>query len=309
MQLRPLALALLLACAQVAAAQPATSAGAGAPAAVLRRKVAARLEEVARRLDGVMAYAIMDLTGGDGFSLLPDTVLPTASTIKLAILYELAKQVDEGRLRLEDVRSLDRGQAVQGSGVLFDLGSPVLSLRDYATLMVVLSDNTATNVLIDTVGMEAVNVRMRALGLDHTRLRRHMLDTAAARRGEENVSTPGEIARLLDAFHRGDGLSPRSRAEALRILKIRNESKVTPLLRGVPGTVDVASKPGELEGVRVDAGIVYAKNRPYILAAMTTYLQDDEAGSRAIEDLSRLAYEYFSRLGAGTEYGRQIGRD
>ncbi len=298
-----LCVALLVLWPQILTGQPAQ------PAEALRQKVAARFEEVAQRLDGVMAYSIVDLTSGDRFALLGDTVLPTASTIKLAVLYELVKQVDEGRLKLEDVRPLDRGKAVEGSGILFDLGTPSLSLRDYATLMVVLSDNTATNVLIDSVGMDAVNARMRGLGLPNTRLRRHMLDGAAARRGDENVSTPGELARLLETFDRGVGLSPRSRDEALRILKIRNEAKVTPLLRGVPETVAVASKPGELEGVRVDAGIVYAKKRPYVLAAMASYLQDDDAGSRAIEELSRLAYAYFSRLGAGTEYGRQIDRE
>jgi len=311
----------LLACPITAAAQPPAPpphAGAAAPqprvassqsAEVMKRKFAARLEEIARRVDGVMSYSIVDLPSGERFELLGDSVSPTASTIKLAILYELVKQAEEGRLNLEEVRPLDRRQAVGGSGILFDLGTPSLSLADYATLMVVLSDNTATNVLIDKVGMEAVNARMRGLGLRDTKLRRHMMDGAAARRGDENVSTAGEIARLLEALHRGQGLSAASRDRALRLLEIRNEAKTTPLLRAVPETVVVASKPGELEGVRVDAGIVYAKNRPYIFSAMTTWLQDDEAGARAIEELARVAYQYFSRLGAGTEYGRQIERD
>ena len=69
-----------------------------------------------------------------------------------------------------------------------------------------------------------------------------------------------------------------------------------------------ANKPGELEGVRVDAGLVFAKNRPYILTVMTTYLKNDADGERAIEDASRAAYDYFSRLGAGGRYGRQIGK-
>jgi hypothetical protein len=71
--------------------------------------------------------------------------------------------------------------------------------------------------------------------------------------------------------------------------------------------VETADKPGELEGVRVDAGIVYAKNRPYVLAVMTTFLKDETEGERAIEDLSRAAYEYFSRLGSGGTLGRLVG--
>jgi beta-lactamase class A len=291
------------------AQDPGRAATAPNPAAeALKKKFAAHLAEIAGRVDGVMAYTIVDLTSGDRFSQLEQLVAPTASTIKLTVLYELVKQAEEGRLKLDDSKPLDRSKAVEGSGVLYNLGTPALSLRDHATLMVVLSDNTATNVLVDVVGMDAVNARMRGLGLAATRLRRHMMDGAAARRGDENVSSSSDIARLLEALYRGQGLAPASRDEALRILKIRNESKTTPLLRGVPGTVDVASKPGELEGVRVDAGIVWAAKRPYIFSAMTTYLQDDEAGAKAIEELARTAYEYFSRLGAGTEYGRQIGR-
>jgi beta-lactamase class A len=110
---------------------------------------------------------------------------------------------------------------------------------------------------------------------------------------------------MLEIYFRGEGLQPASREDALAILE---KSKDTPLVRGLPPGTTVASKPGDLEGVRVDAGLVFAKNRPYILSVMTTWLADDEAGAKAIEDLSRAAYGYFSRLGAGTAYGRQFDR-
>jgi len=173
--------------------------------------------------------------------------------------------------------------------------------------MAVLSDNTATNVLIDLVGMSSVNDRMRQLGLQNTLLRRRMMDVEAARRGDENVSTPAEIARLLEVFYKGEGLSPRGRDEALTILK-KDKSPASAMLKGIPAGVPVANKPGELEGVRVDAGIVFVPNRPYIFSVMITYLQDDAAGDAAIEQASRVAYQYFSRLAAGGQYGRQIGR-
>jgi hypothetical protein len=86
------------------------------------------------------------------------------------------------------------------------------------------------------------------------------------------------------------------------------ERRLTLLQRGVPAGVEVACKPGELEGVRVDAGIVFAKNRPYIFSMMTSYLEDDQRGESMIEEASRLAYQYFFRLGAGTDFGRLIGR-
>ncbi len=299
---------LFLACA--AQVVPQTPSPPNPAADVLKKKLEARMQDIAARLDGVMSYVVVDLTNRDRFVSLPDVVSPTASTIKLAILYEFFRQVDEGKVKPDEPRRLDRRSAVGGSGVLFELGTPTLSLADYAMLMILLSDNTATNVVIDSVGMDAVNARMRSLGLERTRLRRHMMDAAAARRGDENVSTAAEIARLLEVLYRGEGLTPASRDRALKILKTVTDDKVrmSPLLQGLPPGIEAASKPGDLEGVHVDAGIVFAKNRPYIYAAMTTYLQEDAAGAAAITEASRAAYGYFSRRGAGTEYGRQIGR-
>jgi beta-lactamase class A len=275
-------------------------------AAALHRQAASRLEETARRVDGVIGYSIVDATSGERFDYQPDLVLPTASTIKLAVLYELLRSADEGRLRLDDSRPLDRRRAVPG-GLFYELGTPTLSLRDHAVAMAVLSDNTSANVLIELLGMDAITARMQGLGLQQTKLRRYMIDLEAARRGNENVSTPADLARLLDALYRGSGLSAASRDEGLRILK-KEKVPLSALGRGLPPGVEVASKPGELEGVRADAGIVYAKNRPFVFAAMTSYLADEAAGERAIEELSRTAYHYFSRLGAGGEYGRLIDR-
>jgi len=276
-----------------------------APATELKAKFEHRLQEISTHVDGVMGYAVLDLTSGDRFVHLDREVFPTASTIKLAIVYEIFKQVDEGTVRLDQTITLDRKQAVGGSGVLFAMGTPTLSVRDYATLMVMLSDNTATNVLIDLVGMDNVTRRMAGLGLGATKLRRHMIDLAAARRGDENVSTPSEIVRLLEVFSKGEGLTASSRADAIALLKKPKSSR---LRKALPPGVETADKPGELEGVRVDAGIVFAHNRPYILCVMTTYLTNEAEGERAIEEAARAAYEYFSRLGDGGLYGRQVGK-
>jgi beta-lactamase class A len=277
-------------------------------AEILKKTFVAQIEGIAERLDGVVSYAIVDLTSGERFTRHDQNVQPSASTIKLGVLYELMKQVEEGKVSLDTTVTLDRKKVVGGAGILQDLGTPTLSLRDYAQLMALVSDNTATNVVIDTVTIEAVNSRLRALGLTNTRLRRRMMDSAAARRGDENVTTAGDLAKLMEIFYKSQGLSVASRDEALRILKARNDLKRTPMLNAIPAQVDVANKEGDLEGVWADVGIVFVKNRPYIFSAITTYLQDDKAGERVIEDLSRAAYGYFSRLGAGTEYGRQIGR-
>ena len=169
--------------------------------------------------------------------------------------------------------------------------------------MVVLSDNTATNLLIDRVGMDAVNKRLDGLGLTKTRLRRKMMDLKAAAEGRENVSTPLEMMTLLEKTWKGDILKEPYRKDLLEILAIPKDS---PLRSGVPEGVDVAEKPGELEAVRCDSGVVMLPGRPYILCVMTTYLKRDGDGNPAIAGISRLAYEHFSRLERSSEYGRIV---
>ena len=269
----------------------------------LQQALERKLQAIAEAIDGVMGYQAVDLTTGERFGRLQNEVFPTASTIKLAILYELFKQADEGKLKLDDPQSLERRHLAGGAGVLRELTSPSMPLRDYATLMIVLSDNTATNLLIDRIGMQNVTGRMAGLGLKATKLRRRMIDLEAARRGDENVSTPAEIATLLEILHRGDGLTEESHRGLIQILK---KSKSSPMRRSVPSAVDLANKPGTLEGVAVDAGIVFAEHRPYVFSVMLTYLKDVNGGDAAIESASRAVYDYFSRLAAASEYGRAI---
>jgi beta-lactamase class A len=268
---------------------------------ILERKLAAVVDS----LDGVIGYAVVDLTSGDEFGRLEQQAFPTASTIKLAVLYELFRQADEGRVALDTPAPLDRSQVVGGTGILHALGTPVLTLRDHAVLMMSISDNTATNVLIDRVGLPAIASRMQSLGLAAVRLRRTMMDGAAAQRGDENVAAPRDIVRLLRVLDTGEGLKPESKAAALKIFAVGTGGYIR---RGIAQGVDVLSKSGELEGVRVDAAIVRTKHRPFAIAVMTTYLRAEEEGERAIAEVSRAFYEYFSRLGFGSEFGRQIKR-
>lgn len=261
-----------------------------------------RLEAIASGADGVVGYTIVDITSGERFERLQATPFPTASTIKLTVLYELLKQAEEGRINLDAAKPLDRTHAVPG-GLLYELTTPSLSPRDLAVAMVVLSDNTAANVLIDMLGMDAINSRIAALGVSHTRLRRRMIDIDAARRGDENVSTPADLAAMMLAFHNGVGLTAASKKTALEILEKR---KPSPISSGVPDTVAIASKDGDLDGVRADAGIVYVPGRPYVFVVMGTFLRETPEIKRPLEELARVSYEYFARRATLSAYGRAL---
>ena len=273
--------------------------------AVLDAKFQAAVRDAEAGLDGVLGLALKDLKTGKTFLINEREVFPQASSIKIAILLEAFKQAEEGRLQLDEFIALEESRKVAGSGVLYYLGRPSLrlSIHDTAVLMVVLSDNTATNLLIDKVGMEAVNKRLDGLGLAKTRLQRKMMDLKAAAEGRENVSTPLEMMTLLEKLWKGDVLKEPYRKDLLEILAIPKES---PLRAGVPEGIAVAEKPGELEAVRCDSGIVQLAGRPYIICVMTTYLKHDADGNQAITRISRLAYEHFSRLERSSEIGRVV---
>lgn len=266
------------------------------------------IRRVADSLDGVMAYAIVDLESGERFERFADRLFPTASTIKIAILYELFRQAEAGNVALDEPRAIPAAARAGGSGILQFLQDPRLTLRDYAALMIMLSDNTATNVLIDVLGMERINTSVATLpgvGEGTILLRRRMMDTAAAARGDENLATPSALVALLRAVVTGTGISPESRAQMLEILRL---PKSTAFTRGLPAGVRAASKPGGLEGVAVDAGYVEVAGRGYILVAMTSWLKAGQDGDRAIEALSRATFEYVRRSAQGGEHGRVLAR-
>jgi beta-lactamase class A len=269
-------------------------------------KLERSLAAIDARLDGVLAVAIKDLTDGRTLLLHADEVMPTASTIKLAILAELYRQESSGAgARLADAYVVDSGDVVPGSDILAGLtpGSTRLTNRDLATLMIGVSDNGATNVLIRRVGMERVNGMLDSLGLKETRLRRRMLDLAAARAGRENTATPRELVALLEALWGNRLLSGALRDDFFRVLATSKERYLPRLL---PEQARIASKPGWLEGVRVDAGIGFVPNRPFAIVVMITYAGDERAAEQVIAELGLLAWRHFEKLGGGGAYGRRV---
>jgi len=272
---------------------------------LLWQKLDATLHEVDRNLDGVMGVAIKDLTSNHTILLQPDEVFPQASSIKIAVLVELYRQAQQGKLKLTDLYTVQKSDLVQDSDLMGGLtpGITRVTLRDLATMMIAVSDNSAANVLIDRVGMENVNAMLDSLGLTHTRLRRKMMDVKAAAEGRENVSTPREMMTLLEALYRGKMLSPEMTDDFFTVLSTHKDSY---LPRDLPDGLKIANKPGDLEGVRNDSGVVFVQNGPYIICVMMTYLHREREGEQAISKVSLAAYRMFDRIARASEYGRVV---
>jgi len=272
---------------------------------VLWQKLEASIAEVDRNLDGVLGVAIEDLTTGQKYLLHADEVFPQASSIKIAVLAELYHQAQQGKLKLTDVYTVQSSDLVPDSDIMGGLtpGVTRITLRDLATMMIAVSDNSATNVLIDRVGMENVNALLDSLGLTHIRLRRKMMDLNAAGEGRENVATSAEMMTLLENLYRGKVLNKEFTDDFFRILSTHKDSFIP---RDLPEGLKIANKPGELEGVRNDSGIVFVEKRPYIICVMTTYLRRERDGEEAISKISLETYRMFDRLARASEYGRVI---
>jgi beta-lactamase class A len=298
-------LLLLAPSAAQTASGPSASTASTEKQKVLWQKLDSTIHDVDQHLDGVMGVAIEDLKTGDQFFLQENEVFAQASSIKITVLADLYLQAQQGKLKLTDLYTVQSSDLVADSDIMGGLtpGVTRITLRDLATMMVAVSDNSATNVLIDRVGMDNVNDMLDSLGLAHTRLRRKMMDLEAAKQGRENISTPREMMTLLEAIYRGKLLNKESTDEFFKVLSTNKDSWIP---RDLPPGVKIANKPGSLEGVRNDSGIVFVDGRPYVICIMTAFLTNERDGEQAISKISFAAWSMFDRLSRASEYGRVV---
>jgi beta-lactamase class A len=246
---------------------------------VLWQKLEASVHDIDQHLDGVMGVAIEDLTTGDQFLLHENEVFAQASSIKIAVLAELYRQAQQGKLKLTDLYTVQASDLVADSNIMGGLtpGITRLTLRDLAML--------------------------DSFGLSHTRLRRKMMDLDAAKHGRENISTPSEMMTLLAALYRGKVLNKEMESDFFTMLSTGKDSWIP---RDLPADLKIADKPGELEAVRNDSGIVFVEGRPYVICVMTAFLRNERNGEEAISKVSLAAWRMFDRLSRATEYGRVV---
>lgn len=286
-------------------------AGSPAQSELLWQKLDSTVQQVNHDLDGTMGVAIMDLTDGRTLLMNPDAVFTQASSIKVTVLAELYRQQQHseqgvaGNAKLSDLYTMNTGDLVADSAIMGGLTPAVTQVtnRDLATFMVAVSDNSATNVLIDRLGMSNVNAMLDSLGLTHTRLQRKMMDVKAAQAGRENLSTPRDMMTLFAELYNGKVLNKILTEDYFKVLGTHKESDIP---RFIPEDVVIANKPGELAGVRNDVGIVFVPNRPFVIVVMTAYLKHERDGNDAIAKIAGAAYEYFDRVGRSSEYGRIV---
>jgi beta-lactamase class A len=272
---------------------------------LLKDKFVESIHKIVRDADAIVGVAIKDLKSGEQIVINEKEIYPQASSIKIHILSEVYKQAAEGKFKMTDIRPLNPSVKVGGSGVLSLLGdrSVSMSIRDYCVLMMHESDNTATNLLIDLVGMKNVNESLVKNGAPQTKLQRVMMDYQAAQEGRENISTPIDVMTILEKLYAGTIVNKQASADMVSIMSLEKNGWIK---SGVAPGITVANKAGDVEGVKVDAAIVYLENNPYIITVMTKMLIDDAAGSAIITAVSRTTFNYYERKVNSNQYGRRI---
>jgi beta-lactamase class A len=266
----------------------------------------ARLGPLAKAHKGKVAIAVKHLGTGETYSLNADEPMPTASLIKVAVMVEAYQQAVEGKVRLTDKVTLRDADKVPGSGILtphFSDGA-TFSLRDAVRLMIAVSDNTATNLVLDKVGIGAVNKRMEAWGYPNTRVHHKSfrgdttsVDPERSKKFGLGSTTAREMAGLLEELECGKHCRPTVKQAMLgHLKKCDDKDRFTRLLP--EGTV-VAHKTGSVSEVRTDAGLIYLDGGPVVLCVLTAENEDtrwkpDNAGNVICARVAQEVYDYFT---------------
>ena len=264
------------------------------------------LSEIARIKDefsGTIGVAARHLATGETIGFNERTQFPTASTIKVPIVLEAFNQLEAGLHARTQRFTLVDHEKQGGSGVLGDFNAGLRpTFMDLVRMMIIVSDNTATNMLIDVLGLERVNALLERCGVSDTRLlRRITFELEDGRIPDIGVGTPHDFAVLMEKLARREVLSAASCDEIVAILRRQHYRDYLP--RYLPSTSWVASKPGMLPGVRNDVGIVGTESGPaFVVAVMTRDSADhrwvvDNEGAAAIARISRLIHDYFELQG------------
>lgn len=250
----------------------------------------------------VWIYA-KNLDTGKEYGLRADEQVRTASTIKLPIMTEVFHQIAEGKINWTDEFTLTKQNKQGGSGTLGELSDGTkIDLKSATNLMIVVSDNTATNLILDKVSSNNVNAFMESLGLKNTKSLRKIGGGGDAKAFDEplnklfgiGVSSPRDMGVLLEKLERGEVVSKEASAEMIAILK--RQQYTDGIGRNLLDTVPVASKSGALDRLRSDVGIVYTR-RGRIVMAITVddmpviHYSMDNAGNELIWRLSVILQE------------------
>lgn len=247
------------------------------------------IEKIISQVEGNICINFYDLSKNDGFSVNGDKKVLSASMIKILILAELMRQISENNFSLSDTIVIANFMKTGGDGVLKELNSGHhFTLKELATLMIIVSDNQATNILIDFLGMENINNLGKELGLKETFLERKMMDSEARKKGNDNYTCADDISLLLKLIYQEKLISKKASQLMLEILLKQQQGER--LQRYLPSDVKIAHKCGDLDNLENDGGIIWLGDKIYILVVLTSEMPNLQC-KQTIGKVSKYIYD------------------
>ena len=237
------------------------------------------LDNIINQFEGVAGLSIRCLNNNKTISINGDDIFPTASSIKIHILTQLFTLEDKGTIDLAKRVRFTQDMYGAGSGVIHFLeNEPEFTILDIAILMMLVSDNTATNMCIDLAGMQETNNLIKDLGLSKTKLGRKMMELLYQKKPSPKVAN--------------------------NVLNIMSKPKSAYLNKAIGPNTKIANKPGGMDKVRCDVGIVYLPNNPYAISIMSNYgITDSLSQESFVIELAKTAHKFMLTLDQTNEFG------
>lgn len=257
---------------------------------MIDQKTKQEVEKLASESGGIVSVTVRNISNAYDYSFNDKVVMGSASTIKVPIIVEAMKQVKAGKLALDKEYKFTSDMFCPGSGVLSQLHSGLmLTLNDLMTLMIIVSDNAATNCMIDIVGMDSVNATMKSFGYNGISLQRKMYDHSKLVQNLDNYIVASEMADLLYKIANGNAVGDGYDQKIINIMLGQQIDDRIPLF--LPSNLKVANKTGNRSDVMHDSAIIYGDNFTYTTAVFTKGI-DNYGDSRVlIGKIARLIYE------------------
>lgn len=219
--------------------------------------------------------------------------MPSASLIKIPIMIEAFHQKNQGILDFNEPVTIRHSETVEGGSVYNLPDGTVLTIGQLVDLMIVQSDNSACNILIDKLKMTNINAMIKKLNCtSDTILQRKMMDFEAAKQGRQNYTSVTDMANILEKLYNKQCLDPVSDAAMLDIMSRQEDNTIIPAQ--LPHQIRIEHKTGELDGMNYDCGIVYGAGQPYILCMMAENVKDEP---RALWDMSGISLAIYDKIG------------
>ena len=247
------------------------------------------IEKIISQVEGSVCINFYDLNKNNVFSINGDKKVLSASMIKLLILAELMKKISENKFSLSDTIMIVDSMKTGGDGVLKELNTGHhFTLKELATLMIIVSDNQATNILIDFLGMENINQLGKELRLKKTFLGRKMMDIEARKNGYDNYTCADDISSLLKLIYQEKLINEEASQLMLDILLRQQQGER--LQRYLPSDIKIAHKCGDLDNLENDGGIIWIGNKAYILVVLTSGMPNLQC-KQTIGKISKFVYD------------------